>query len=313
MLRSTLLTCLLFITACAQTPAPLSNYGAGAGAGSAGMHTVATGDTVYSISRRYKIEMPEIITVNHLSAPFRLHVGQRLKLPPPQTYEVRNGDSLYSISRLFNISQTQLAQSNILTPPYMILPGQILTIPGSTAALSAPASSPLPAEKIEVAAVSRQVIAPPPAQTASPAQAPAADKITSPPPLAASATPSRHGFIRPVKGQVISAYGPKGNGLHNDGINIAAARGTPVQAVSDGTVVYAGSGLKGYGNLVLIKHQNRYLSAYGHLEKITIKKGDTIRIGQSIGTVGTSGQVKTPQLHFEIRKGTEAIDPEKVI
>lgn len=116
-------------------------------------------------------------------------------------------------------------------------------------------------------------------------------------------------FIWPVDGPVISAYGPRKGGLHNDGINIRAPRGAPVRAADDGTVVYAGSGVKGYGKLVLLGHGDRWVTAYAHMERLLVKKGQTVKQGDSIGTVGSSGSVSSPQLHFETRRGTDAINP----
>jgi len=119
--------------------------------------------------------------------------------------------------------------------------------------------------------------------------------------------------MRPVDGKIISNFGPKQGGLHNDGINIRAPKGTPVRAAQNGVVVYSGNDLEGYGNLILVRHQNNMMSAYAHLDKTLIKRGDTVKQGQSIGTVGSTGQVNTPQLHFEIRKGTKALNPVKYL
>jgi murein DD-endopeptidase MepM/ murein hydrolase activator NlpD len=117
-------------------------------------------------------------------------------------------------------------------------------------------------------------------------------------------------FIWPVKGRLLSGFGPAGKGLHNDGINIAAPAGAQVRAVDNGVVVYAGSELKGFGNLLLIKHANGLTTAYAHNAKLLVARGDTVRQGQVIATVGKTGNVTAPQLHFEVRKGTEAVDPE---
>jgi murein DD-endopeptidase MepM/ murein hydrolase activator NlpD len=305
-----LAVCLL--VACSQTPAPLSVYGVKPGAGSAGMHTVSSGDTLSSISKRYKVEMPEIISVNKLSSPFRLNVGQRLQLPPPTDYEVRPDDSLSEVARLFNVSQSRLVELNNLKPPYRILAGQVLRIPGlrgiegeiMAASLAAPVM-PVARSTIE----SENTLSP---QMISIQSAP--EIIRSPAQNTVITRKLAPGeFIKPVSGSIISNFGAKKNGLHNDGINIAASQGTAVIAAADGEVVYAGNELKGYGNLVLIKHAGRYMTAYGHLGQIQVKKGDRLRAGQTLGTVGSSGQVKSPQLHFEIRKGTEAVDPQKYI
>ena len=109
---------------------------------------------------------------------------------------------------------------------------------------------------------------------------------------------------------MISTYGPKSDGRHNDGINIKARQGAPVRAAENGVVVYSGNELQGYGNLVLIRHADRWLTAYGHMDSVVVTKGMTINRGQTIGTVGQTGSVDAPQLHFEVRRGTDALNPE---
>jgi murein DD-endopeptidase MepM/ murein hydrolase activator NlpD len=289
---------LFLFSACSfeQAPAPVTNYGGSSGPGSAGMHTVAENDTVFSLSQRYEVNMPALIKANNLRAPFRLDIGQRLKIPPPSEYRVRPGDTLYGVSRLFNVSQTRLARRNNLSPPYILQPGQSLRLPASGAGAR---------REIIASAPDRRIVRP--------AQKPEqlSNRKTASGKTAAYtrqfSKPSK--FIKPVSGKIISGYGPKENGLHNDGVNIAASRGAPVRAAADGEVVYAGNALKGYGNLILVKHGGGYLTAYGHLGRMLVKKGEVLEQGQSLGTVGTSGQVTRPQIHFEIRKGSEAINP----
>jgi len=126
-----------------------------------------------------------------------------------------------------------------------------------------------------------------------------------PPPPRASST-----FLWPVKGEVLAEFGPLANkGQHNDGINIAAPKGTPVRAAENGTVAYVGNELRGFGNLLLIKHADGWITAYAHNDHLMVKRGERVRRGQTIATVGSSGSVTVPQLHFEIRHGTEAVNP----
>ncbi|MFD1623219.1 peptidoglycan DD-metalloendopeptidase family protein [Azospirillum griseum] len=126
-----------------------------------------------------------------------------------------------------------------------------------------------------------------------------------------AAPPPRGGtrFLWPVKGRLISNYGPKPDGLHNDGLNIAAAKGTPVVAADNGIVAYAGNELRGFGNLLLVKHADGWITAYAHLDRIEVERGATVKRGQTIGRVGQTGSVTSPQLHFELRKGSQAVDP----
>ena len=116
-------------------------------------------------------------------------------------------------------------------------------------------------------------------------------------------------FRWPVRGRVIAGFGPKPSGLQNDGINLAVPEGTPVKAAEDGVVAYAGNELKGYGNLVLLRHSDGFVTAYANASEILVKKGDTIKRGQVIAKSGQTGNVTSPQLHFEIRKGATPVDP----
>jgi murein DD-endopeptidase MepM/ murein hydrolase activator NlpD len=122
----------------------------------------------------------------------------------------------------------------------------------------------------------------------------------------AGALPS---FRWPVRGRVIAGFGPKPNGLQNDGINLAVPEGTPIKAAEDGVIAYAGNELKGYGNLVLVRHSNGFVTAYAHASEILVKRGDHVKRGQMIARSGQTGNVSSPQLHFEIRKGANPVDP----
>ena len=117
----------------------------------------------------------------------------------------------------------------------------------------------------------------------------------------------------PVKGKIISGYGPKPDGLKNEGINIAVPEGTSIRAADDGVVAYAGNELKGYGNLVLIRHAQGFVTAYAHAKQLMVKRGDTVKRGDVIGLAGQTGAVTSPQVHFEVRKGAAALDPLKYI
>lgn len=339
---------LFFLSAClfgAQSPAPMVHYGTTQGEGSAGVHNVVGGDTLWSVAQRYRILMPDIIAYNNLQEPFRLSVGQRLRLPPPQEYRVRSGDTLYTVSRIFGVSLNDLARINNIGPPYAVRHGQVLKLPsvtssggvqvaGKQGAISSPASSSMAVDSYDsvyVEAVKGESLdAPVASQDAALSSADSSvhsaeeQKIASAPATATvkeasakipSQTPARSSstFLNPVSGKVVSGYGPKSGGLHNDGINIAAPRGTPVAAAENGVVVYVGDELKGSGNLVLVRHADRWMSAYAHLDSATVARGQTIKRGQTIGTVGSTGSVSEPQLHFELRRGTQAVNPERYI
>jgi murein DD-endopeptidase MepM/ murein hydrolase activator NlpD len=131
------------------------------------------------------------------------------------------------------------------------------------------------------------------------------DQLPTPEPM------SGNSFRWPVKGRVISEFGTKPDGGHNDGIDVAVPQGTSVKAAENGVVAYAGNELKGYGNLILIRHANNWVSAYAHNDEILVKRGDKVRRGQIIAKAGATGSVTQPQVHFELRKGSRPVDPTK--
>ena len=128
-----------------------------------------------------------------------------------------------------------------------------------------------------------------------------------------TSAPDSGTFLWPVRGHVLEAYGSGRDGTHNDGINIAAPRGAAVEAADGGVVAYAGNELRGYGNLILVKHSNGWISAYGHCDQILVKRGDKVARGQTIARVGSTGNVTEPQLHFELRRGNRAVDPREFL
>ncbi|MBW7967202.1 peptidoglycan DD-metalloendopeptidase family protein [Bradyrhizobium sp. BR 10261] len=242
---------------------------------------------------------------------------------PPSFHFVNHGDTLASVARKNHISAAELARANGLEPSAKLKLGTKLTVPGAkTAAVAAPLA-PAPVAAAPVAAALQPVAAAPvpatkmaavaqPAQSARLAQAttsieekPAAEA----PAKAAETTSSLPTFRWPVRGKVITSYGAKTNGKSNDGINVAVPEGTPVKAAEDGVVAYSGNELKGYGNLVLVRHSNGYVTAYAHASELLVKRGDSIKRGQVIAKSGQSGEVASPQLHFEIRKGSSPVDP----
>ena len=138
---------------------------------------------------------------------------------------------------------------------------------------------------------------------------PAAKAIARKAPRKTVSTYRKSKFIWPVKGTVVSNFGVVGKGRRNDGINIKAATGTNVKAADKGVVAYAGNELKGFGNLVLIKHSDGYITAYAHNQRLYVKKGQKVLRGEKIATVGSTGSVNSPQLHFEVRAGKKAVNP----
>lgn len=300
---SILLIVLFLLSACGTgEPAPVVSYGLRGGATSAGVHTVSEGDKLWDVAQRYGVDMKDMIYVNHLSPPYALTSGDRLTLPPPATYVARPGDSLYAISRTFGVSVTQLAHQNNMRSPYRIRSGDTLRLPSVKPPDFVP---PVQNRVAALAPVSRAPVDGPPV-----ASRPVEVVQKSLP--VKTQTPPRSGstFAWPVDGSILSSFGPKKDGLHNDGINIRATRGTPVRAAENGVVVYADSRMAGFGNLVLVRHADRWMTAYAHLDKTAVRRGQEVKRGETVGTVGSSGGADSPQLHFEIRRGTEALNPE---
>ena len=237
---------------------------------------------------------------------------------PASSHFVNRGDTLASIARKNHISSAELARANGLDPAAKLKLGTKLTVPGAkTAAVATPpvAAAPVaaaqPAAAVATVPATKVAAAAMPQQSVRMAQATTnvEEKAVETPVKAAEATGALPTFRWPVRGKVITSYGAKTNGKSNDGINLAVPEGTPVKAAEDGVVAYSGNELKGYGNLVLVRHSNGYVTAYAHASELLVKRGDTIKRGQVIAKSGQSGEVASPQLHFEIRKGSSPVDP----
>ena len=289
MLRSVVLMVALLAVAACGGGRDYSGAGAARNAGpaagsegrAAGVAVVRRGDTLYKISRRNGVPLPELIRLNRLRPPYHIHPGQKLRLPRARQYVVRRGDSVQRIARRFGVSAGHLAEINRIDPPYRIYPGQALRLTGSqqTAGRQAP-----PPRKPRAKPPQTVSLAPP---------APRAGKR----------------FLWPIQGPVAVRFGSRGRGLRNDGINILARRGAGVRAAENGVVAYSGNAVRGFGNLVLIKHAGGWMSAYAHNDVLLVRTGQRVRRGQTISRVGSTGSVSRPQLHFELRRGRRAVDP----
>lgn len=250
---------------------------------------VGRGDTVYALSRRHNVPTRAIIDANGLRPPYLLRIGQRIILPRGRQHVVKRGENLSEIALAYDVKTSDLARVNALRSPYVIHPGQKLTLPGR---------SYLPSAPIERTVATKRVVR---------KATPATRRVPPPPPAAGK------GFDWPLRGRVVSRFGAKAKGLHNDGINIAAPRGAPVRAAQNGVVVYAGNELRGFGNLLLLKHANGWVTAYAHNDTLMVKRGDKVNKGAAIARVGSSGSVSKPQLHFEVRKGKRPVDPTRYL
>jgi murein DD-endopeptidase MepM/ murein hydrolase activator NlpD len=307
---------------------------------------VMAGDTVYSVARRCGVSVRELIEANGLQPPYALGSGMSLRVPGEGAeHVVQRGETLSVLARRYRVDFQSLASLNNKQPPYPIRVGEHLRVPAAygtnTVATARPTAPPSGSElgpiivsspnavarhdpvvsavrpqPIRPSAVMAPAVAALAPQAPSPSPEPAVPQVA---PVAATVPAvvppepvavSGRGFLWPVKGDLLVEFGPQAaKGQNNDGINIAAAAGTPVHAAENGVVAYVGNGLKGFGNLILVKHADGWMTAYAHTDQVTIRRGEPVRRGQSIATVGSTGSVTSPQLHFEIRHGTEAVNP----
>ena len=233
---------------------------------------VARGDTLYSLSRKYSVPVNDLAVMNNLTPPFNLSVGQKIRVPNlarVSVDQVRTDDVKVAVKSTNATVQTQPQQKR-----------DAKTI----------------AEKV---GAEKKVVATP------------VKKISSDPTKKLPKINARSSskFSWPVRGKILSNYGAKSSGLFNDGINIGAARGTAVKAAENGVVAYAGNEVKGMGNLIIIQHEDGWMTVYAHMDSMVVRRGARVSVGQQIGTVGKTGKVDSPQLHFEIRKGTKAYNP----
>ena len=265
---------------------------------------VSKGDTLYSISRRYNVPLRDLITVNQLTPPYTLAVGQSLSIPTAKYHIVAKGDTLYNISKRYNIDLTTLSRLNNLSPPYTLSIGQKLALPATISSsrnMYADTDDEvwLPQKSTKVTSSKKS--------TVKKAQTKAKKTVSSSKTTTVKKRTTK--FAWPVKGTVISKFGTIGKGRNNDGINIKASKGTAVKAADKGTVVYSGNELKGFGNLILIRHSDGWITAYAHNQKLLVKKGQKVVRGEKIATVGDTGGVNEPQLHFEVRAGKKPVNP----
>ena len=317
--------------------------------GRAQSYKVRKGDTLDEIADKMGADRKELAKLNKLKSPYHLKLGQVIKGPPGEAskaYVAVRGDTLAEIAKRFGVTPKALSAANGLRRNASIRPGQRLTLPpgyrdhGPTREIIR-----APAEPSYMAAPTHPAptrpaptYTPPPAPTTPPptynpppsSYTPPA--YTPPPPRPAPTAPSsapvsdaqisslgRGRFEWPLRGPIISEFGPKGTGQRNDGINIRAAAGDVVRAAAAGDVVYAGDQVPGFGNLVLVKHADGWVTAYGHLGRVDVKMQQKVVQGQQLGMAGQSGGVTEPQLHFEVRyapsptERARPVDPQLVL
>lgn len=311
-------------------------------------HVVAPGETLYGVAHEYGVEASALAEQNHLTPPYNVKTGTVLMLPaaavavaaPPPAIPGRPlgtipGRPTETVPGRPPAEAAAPAAIALPAPATAPLPPRSTAPPASggisvvplppppSANPSGPpsaAATPTPAPAGPQIATSAPIPLVPKVKQAPPAAAPAPASSAKPDEAAAPSAeiaqlvashkpPEAPLFLRPVHGRILSLFGDTKAGGHNDGINIAAPEGTTVSAAENGTVAYAGNELKGFGNLLLIKHPDGWVTAYAHNQVLLVKKGQTVRRGQPVARVGSSGGVTPAQLHFELRRGTMAVDP----
>lgn len=306
---------------------------------------VRRGETLAAIARENHVSLAAIMRANGIRNPSEIQPGQRIDIPrhtasaqphgaaatprAPEPRTSRNvhvvgpGETLIGIARRYDMSLSALARLNHLSPYTKLAIGDRVIVPGGHREQMASREGTLaprhearkPAHAPEVAkprTVPAETVASVPTQSVRVAktEVEAAEEPVTKKAEPAGAMPS---FRWPVKGRIIARFGREPNGTTNDGINLAVPEGTPIKAADDGVVAYAGNELKGYGNLVLIRHANGYVTAYANASKLLVTRGEHVNRGQVIARAGQTGNVTSPQLHFEIRKGSTPVDPTKYL
>lgn len=306
----------LGLSACSRFPfAPVhrgnpaaffEHFGGGARPSSNPQHvTVRRGDTLSEIAIRHGIPTRDLAQANGIRAPFTIYAGQRLTIPGAPTHTVRRGESLSVIAERYDMDTRELARANNIRRMDRIYAGQELVLPWA-AGDAAPARTMMASNTSSSRA---------PARPRTERAAPAPRRVTPVPASAVSARDlappprSGRGFMWPVDGRIVSDFGPKGDGRHNDGVNIAVPEGTPVRVADSGVVIYAGNEVPGYGNMVLVRHENGYVTAYAHNSRLNVRQGHVVERGEIIALSGRTGRVTEPQVHFEVRRNARAINP----
>ncbi|WP_337186136.1 LysM peptidoglycan-binding domain-containing M23 family metallopeptidase [Phenylobacterium sp.] len=310
-------------------------------------YKVKAGDNLDRIARRLDSTVAELARINKLKAPYTLQPGQTIRGPgsTAKAYVTVRGDTVADVARRFGVTEAQLRSANGLRRGAGLAVGRRLTLPAGyrdrgpiTTTVRAPAPAPTPAPGRPTTTPTSET-PPPVAQPSRPPPRPPTSGLpdrpqpyqTPPGGVAGAPTPTpppsdvqiaemgRGLFIWPLRGAIISNFGGRGQGPRNDGLNIRAGAGEPVRAAADGDVVYAGDQVPGFGNLVLVKHDDGWVTAYGHLGRVDVRMQQKVTQGQQIGQAGATGGVSEPQLHFEIRyapnpqERARPIDPNLVL
>jgi len=279
-------------------------------------HIVNPGESGLVIARRYGVEWPLIARMNELQAPYTVRAGQRLRLPPVLDAAQRAAqfDVVIAAASAPPAARPPAARPPAVRPPAPVAKPEPDLPAHQPPPQKPPAAAPVAAKPAGETAPAPEPARPESAGPATPAETPpvagqsVATAEARPAPLPESG-PFTGRMSWPLDGRILSGFGSKGGGQYNDGINIAARKGQTVKAASDGVIAYVGDAIVSFGNLILIKHGQGWVTAYAHLDEVLVKRGDKVRAGEPIGKAGETGNVDRPQLHFEVREGKRARDP----
>ena len=271
-------------------------------------YIVKPGDTLRAISNKTGAGSETIARANRIDPPFKIKVGEKLKIPGGRYHRVGKGETGIAISRAYGVEWARIAELNELEEPYVLREGQRLLLPTPKEVAGMSADERAAAFRVDI----EDLITgsePALALRESPKPPVTTPKIVAP--TVAVAEPSRFAgqFGWPVRGPILRGFGRYSGGQQNDGINIGAERGSEVVAAADGVVAYVGQDIPAYGTLILLRHGDGWISAYGYADRITVSRGQKVVRGQTIAKSGASPYSGEPQLHFEIRNGRRPVNP----
>ncbi|WP_156679828.1 M23 family metallopeptidase [Sphingomonas profundi] len=277
----------------------------------AGTYKVIAGDTLRRISDRTGAGSEAIARANGLVPPFTIKAGQTLRIPAGRWHRVAAGETGIAIARAYGVEWSRIVAANGLEEPYILRTGQRLMLPSAAEVAAMSVEARAAAFQLDIGDI---ISGGEPALVAGARPVkprPAAPGAAPLPPTSAVAAASRFDgrFAWPLTGPILTRFGPYGSGRRSDGINIAVAMDTPIRAAADGVVLYAGTDIAVYGGLILIRHSDKWTTAYGHAGELLVARGQAVKKGQVIARAGESGSAETPQLHFEIRQGRKPVDP----
>lgn len=304
---------------------------------------VQRGDTLFGLAKRHGVTISDLERLNGLDTAV-LKPGQKLVLPagarvliaasPPDnprappasrpvparvagwsgSYTIKTGDSLYLVARRHKVSLADLETANAISNPRRVRPGTVLRVPGPApgrTSISAEGASQTvnPDESSRLVERAGKYPADGPDTPGATAPSRAAPAVPGAPPGASVDLDPSEKLRWPVRGRIVTGFGPRSDGTHNDGLNIAVPMGADVHAAEGGVVAYAGNELEGYGNLVLVRHDNGWVTAYAHNRELLVERGDRVMRGQAIARAGNTGRADQPQVHFELRQSSKPVDP----